>query len=111
MPGVILRRVGPLSFMLGITNGQVFCHHINHLRIGITDVSPEEQDLRIGITDVSPEEQDIDEWSYYMYEPEVQTPSGSLDHEPQRREPPDLPDPAPRYPSRICRPLDSYESS
>ena len=83
--------------MLGITNGQVFCHHINHLRIGITDLSPEEQD--------------IDEWSYYMYEPEEKTQNASLDHEPQPRKPPDLPDPARRYPSRICRPLESYEPS
>ena len=54
------RRDGLLSFMFGITNGQVFCRHFNHLHTQIADLLPEEQDT--------------DEWTYF--EPEEQTPSG-----------------------------------
>ena len=60
LPGVMLRRDGLLSFMVGITNGQVFRRHLNHLHTQIADLLPEVQDT--------------DEWSYF--EPEEQTLSG-----------------------------------
>ena len=43
--GIILRRAGPLLFMVGITNGQVFCRPLNLLHTRIVEVPPEEQDL------------------------------------------------------------------
>ena len=42
---IILRRAGPLLFMVGITNGQVFRRHLNHMRTLIADLLPEEQDI------------------------------------------------------------------
>ena len=84
-PGIIRRRAEPLSFVVGITNGQVFRHHLNHLRTRIAEVPLEEQD--------------VDEWSYY--EPGEQAPSGH----------PDLPEPTHQHPIRIrCQP-DRYERS
>ena len=43
--GIILRRAGPFLFMVGITNGQLFRRHLNHLHTRIVEVPPEEQDL------------------------------------------------------------------
>ena len=85
LPEVILRRAGQLSFIVGITNGQVFRRHLKYLCTRIAEIPPEEQD--------------VDEWSYYK--PGEQVLSGL----------PNLLEPAHQFSIRIRHPPNRYEPS
>ena len=42
LPGVVIRRAGLLSFMVGVTDGQLLCRHLNHPRDRIGEAPHEE---------------------------------------------------------------------
>ena len=90
LPGVVIRRAGPLSFMAEVTDGRLLRRHLNHLRD------------RIG--EAPPEKQEPEDWEYFE-------PLGRLpDREPHSVFP-EPPNSVWRYPSRIHRQPDRYDPS
>ena len=90
LPGVVIRRAGPLSLMVEVTDGRLLRRHLNHLRD------------RIG--EAPPEEPEPDDW--VCLEPIGQPP----DREPHSGSP-EPPSSVRRYPFRVRRPPDRYDPS